>query len=49
MVSISPRAISIRRSRYKGMTRMKRYCVPFVRSGQYRPGLLVVRGVAGYE
>jgi hypothetical protein len=45
MVSISPRAISIRRSRYKGM---KRYCVPFVR-GQYRPGLLVVRGVAGYE
>ena len=46
MVSISPRAISIRRSRYKGM---KLYCVPFVRSGQYRPGLLVVRGVAGYE
>ena len=46
MVSISPRAISIRRSRYKGM---KTVLCSILFAGQYRPGLLVVRGVAGYE
>ena len=49
MVSISPRAISIRRSRYKGMTANETVLCSIVRSGQYRPDLLVVRGVAGYE